>query len=56
MSRTKPYRANPTPQFMNNFDRALRERFFLVNENGPTKLTIEDERKKKFKIQIGSEI
>ena len=33
MSRAKPYRANPTPAFMNNFDRAMSERFFLVNEN-----------------------
>ena len=29
---------------------------FLVNENGPTMLTLEDENKKKFKIKIGSEI
>ena len=35
---------------MNNFDRAMTERVFLVSENGPTKLIIEDERKKKFKI------
>lgn len=42
MSRSKPYRHNPTPMFMNNYDRAMNERFFLVNENGPTKLTIED--------------
>ena len=56
MSRAKPYRSNPTPAFMNNFDRAHSERFFLVNENGPTKLTIEDESKRKFKIQIGAEI
>ena len=28
---------------MNNYDRAMSERFFLVNENGPTKLTIVDE-------------
>jgi hypothetical protein len=41
---------------MNNYDRAKSERFYLVNENGPTKLTIEDEQRKKFKIIIGSEI
>ena len=35
---------------MNNYDRAMSERFFLVNENGPTKLTIEDQNRKKFKI------
>lgn len=29
---------------------------FLVNENGPTMLTLEDEKEKKFKIMIGSEI
>ena len=29
---------------------------FLVNENGPTMLTLEDENQKKFKIKIGSEI
>ena len=56
MSRAKPYRSNPTPKFMNNYDRALSERFYLVNENGPTKLTIEDEHKKKFKITLGSDI
>jgi hypothetical protein len=56
MSRAKPYRNNPTPAFMNNFDRATSERFYLVNENGPTKLTLEDQRHKKFKIVIGSEI
>lgn len=41
---------------MNNFDLAISERFYLVNENGPTKLVIEDQNRKKFKIQIGSEI
>ena len=41
---------------MNNFDRASSERFYLVNENGPTKLVLEDQNNKKFKIQIGSEI
>ena len=56
MSRSKPYRPNPTPAFMNNYDRAKNERFFLVNENGPTKLTIEDRNRKKFKVQIGSDI
>jgi hypothetical protein len=56
MSRAKPYRSNPTPVFMNNFDKATSERFYLVNENGPTKLTIEDCNRRKFKIQIGSEI
>jgi len=56
MSRSKPYRPNPTPQFMNNFDQAISQRFFLVQENGPTKLTIEDENRRKFKIQIGGEI
>jgi len=29
---------------------------FLVNETGPTMLTLEDENQKKFKIKIGSEI
>ena len=41
---------------MNNYDRAKSERFYLVNENCPNKLTIEDESRKKFKIFIGSEI
>ena len=41
---------------MNNLDRASSERFYLVNENGPTKLVLEDQNNKKFKIQIGSEI
>ena len=41
---------------MNNFDRAVSERFYLVSENGPTKLVVEDQAHKKFKIQIGSEI
>lgn len=56
MSRSKPYRPNPTPKFMNNYDLALSDRFFLVSEDGPTKLTLEDQRRKKFKIVIGSEI
>lgn len=41
---------------MNNYDKAMSERFYLVNENGPTKLTIEDQARKKYKIVIGSEI
>ena len=56
MSRTKPYRSNPTPAFMNAYDRAMQERFYLVNENGPTKITIEDNNRKKFRISVGSEI
>ena len=41
---------------MNNYDRAKSERFYLVNENGPTKLILEDNNRKKFKIVIGSSI
>ena len=41
---------------MNHYDKAMKDRFYLVNENGPTKLTLEDQRRKKFKIVIGSEI
>ena len=41
---------------MNNYDVAMSERFFLVGWNGPTKLVLEDQRQKKFKITIGSEI
>ena len=29
---------------------------FLVNENGPTMLTLEDERQAKFKVKLGTEI
>lgn len=31
-------------------------RMYLVQENGPTKLVLEDMNQRKYKIQIGSEI
>ena len=41
MSRAKPYRQNPTKEFMIKYDIALQSRYYLVQENGPTKLTLE---------------
>eukprot|EP00347_Sterkiella_histriomuscorum_P013158 403365789 len=56
MQRSKPYRPRPTPGFMNLFDIAQTMRMYLVQENGPTKLVLEDSEHKKFKVQIGSEV
>jgi hypothetical protein len=41
---------------MNLYDLVHNVRMYLVGENGPTKLIIEDTNHKKFKVQIGSEI
>lgn len=38
------------------YDLALQSRYFLVQENGPTKLTLEARNKKKYKITVGSDI
>ena len=38
------------------YDIALQSRYFLVQTNGPTKLTLEARNNKKYKIQIGGEI
>ncbi|CDW88804.1 e3 ubiquitin-protein ligase zswim2-like [Stylonychia lemnae] len=56
MQRQKPYRPRPTPAFMNIYDLTLNMRLYLVQENGPTKLVLEDPEHKKFKIQIGQEV
>ncbi|CDW88025.1 UNKNOWN [Stylonychia lemnae] len=41
---------------MQLYDSALNLRMYLVQENGPTKLVLEDINQRKFKIQIGSTI
>lgn len=41
MSRAKPYRSKPTRDFMIYYDIALQSRYYLVQEAGPTKLTLE---------------
>ena len=56
MSRAKPYRSKPTRDFMIYYDIALQSRYYLVQENGPTKLTLEASNRKKYKISVGSEI
>ena len=56
MSRAKPYMQKPTKEFMVFYDIALNSRYYLVQESGPTKLTLEAGNNKKYKIQIGSEI
>ena len=56
MSRAKPYRSKPTRDFMIYYDIALQSRYYLVQSNGPTKLTLEATNKKKYKISVGSEI
>ena len=56
MSRAKPYRSKPTRQFESNLALAQQSRMFLVSEQGPTKLTLEDQKQKKYQILIGSEI
>eukprot|EP00347_Sterkiella_histriomuscorum_P003657 403363451 len=56
MQRAKPYRSHPTGLFMELYDIALNLRMYLVQENGPTKLVLEDIHQKKFKVQIGSVI
>ena len=56
MSRAKPYRSKPTRDFMINYDIALQSRYYLVQENGPTKLTLEASNRKKYRISVGSEI
>ena len=38
------------------YDIAMQSRYYLVAENGPTKLTLEANNKKKYKISVGSEI
>lgn len=55
MSRAKPYRSKPTKEFMILYDVALSSRYFLIQEQGPTKLTLEASNGKKYKIQFGSE-
>lgn len=56
MSRAKPYRAKPSRDFMIYYDIALQSRYYLVQENGPTKLTLEASNKKKYKISVGGDI
>ena len=56
MSRAKPYRSKPTRDFMIYYDIALQSRYYLVQENGPTKLTLEASNRKKYRISVGSEI
>ena len=56
MSRAKPYRSKPTKDFMMLYDIALNSRYFLVQENGPTRVTIEAGNQKKYKIGIGATI
>ena len=50
MSRAKPYRQRPTKEFMIFYDIAMNSRYFLVQETGPTKLTLEAGNNKKYKI------
>jgi E3 ubiquitin-protein ligase ZSWIM2 len=38
------------------YDVALSSRYFLVQESGPTKFTLEASNGKKYKIQFGSEV
>lgn len=54
--RATSYRSQPTKKFLNLLAMVQTTRLFLVNENGPTMLTLEDEKQQKFKITIGSEI
>ena len=41
---------------MNLYDIATQMRLYLVQENGPTKLVLEDAEHHKFKVQLGLEI
>ena len=41
---------------MNLMEIAQNLRMYLVQENGPTKLVLEDAEHNKFKVQIGSEL
>lgn len=50
MSRAKPYRSKPTKEFMILYDVALSSRYYLVQESGPTKFTLEASNGKKYKI------
>ena len=56
MSRAKPYRSKPTKEFSVLFEVAMSSRYFLVQETGPTKLTLEAANGKKYKIQFGNEV
>ena len=38
------------------YDIALQSRYYLVQENGPTKLTLEASNRKKYRISVCSEI
>ena len=56
MSRAKPYRSKPTKEFMMRYDVALQSRYYLVQENGPLKLTLEAANQKKYKVGVGNDI
>ena len=56
MQRSKPWRTRPTPHFMNLLDLAMNARMFLVHETGPTRLVLQTENRKKYKVQIGYEV
>ncbi|CAI2384236.1 unnamed protein product [Moneuplotes crassus] len=54
MSRAKPWRSKPTFVFGELLNATKNKTFYLVHEPGPTNLVIQDEHKKKNKVQIGS--
>ena len=41
---------------MNLYDIAVNLRMYLVQENGPSKLVLEDSNQQKFKVQIGDTV
>ena len=56
MSRAKPWRQRPTPEFMHKLDLAKRVRLYLVQMAGPTKWILQDDNRKKYKVMIGNTI
>ena len=56
MSRIKPWRAKSTFIFDELLELSKNTTFYLVHEPGPTNLIIQDERKMKFQVKIGTTI
>lgn len=56
MKKAHNYRGKPSEEFTKLFNELQATRLFLVQETGPTKFCLQDEREEFFKVEIGNSI